>query len=101
MSQPNRRVFLMTVVGSSAVLGSAAQAQTVVDEKEPLAVNFAYVADAKRVDAKKQPKFVAGAHCGNCALYQGKPADKTGPCPLFGTKHVAAAGWCNAWVKKG
>ncbi|NDG42706.1 MAG: iron permease, partial [Betaproteobacteria bacterium] len=34
------------------------------------------------------------------ALYQGKPADKAGGCPLFTGKQVASAGWCSAWAKK-
>jgi len=58
------------------------------------------VTDAKRVDTKKFPKFVAGQNCTNCALFQGKPNDKAGGCPLFAGKQVAGAGWCSAWVKK-
>ena len=47
-----------------------------LDEKDAQAVALGYVADAKRVDAKKYPKFAAGQNCTNCALYQGKPTDK-------------------------
>ncbi len=96
-----RRVFLMTVAASTAALGtSAAFAQAMVDEKDAQAAALGYVADAKRVDAKKFPKFAAGQNCANCALYQGKAADKAGGCPLFAGKQVAAAGWCSAWAKK-
>ncbi|MBM3369051.1 MAG: iron permease, partial [Betaproteobacteria bacterium] len=69
--------------------------------KDTQAVALGYVADAKRVDVKKFPKFVAGQNCANCALFTGKAADKAGGCPLFGTRQVTAAGWCNAWAKKG
>ena len=101
MTRPTqRRVFLMTVAASTAALGTVAQAQTLVDEKDAQAATFGYVADAKRVDPKKQPKFAAGQNCANCALYQGKAADKAGGCPLFAGKQVAGAGWCNAWAKK-
>lgn len=101
MNQPlPRRVFLMTVAVSGAALASGAQAQVLLDEKDPQALALSYVADAKRVDVKKFPKFVAGQHCANCALYQGKPEDKAAACPLFGAKQVAGAGWCSAWVKK-
>ena len=101
MNQPlPRRVFLMTMAASSAALTTAAQAQAQLDEKDAQAVALGYVADTKRVDIKKFPKFVAGQNCSNCALYQGKPADKAGGCPLFGAKQVAGAGWCNAWAKK-
>lgn len=100
MNQPlPRRLFLSTLAASAAVL--ATQAQALVDEKDPQAVALGYVADAKRVDIKKYPKFVAGQNCANCALYQAKAGDKAGGCPLFAGKQVAAAGWCNAWAKKG
>jgi anaerobic selenocysteine-containing dehydrogenase len=95
-----RRVFLMTVAATSAGLGAAAQAQALLDEKDPQAVALGYVADAKKVDAKKYPKYAAGQVCSNCALYQGKAADKQGGCPLFAGKQVAGPGWCSAWAKK-
>ena len=96
-----RRVFLMTVAASTAALGtSAAFAQVMLDEKDAQAVALGYVADAKRVDTKKFPKFAAGQNCANCALFQAKAGDKVGGCPLFGAKQVAAAGWCSAWAKK-
>lgn len=101
MTQPlPRRVFLMTLAASGAVLATQAQAQAMVDEKDAQAAALGYVADAKRVDAKKYPKFAAGQNCAGCALYQGKPADKAGGCPLFAGKQVASAGWCSAWAKK-
>ena len=95
-----RRVFLMTLAASGAALATGAQAQALVDEKDAKAVGLGYVADAKRVDVKKYTKFAAGQNCANCALYQGKPADKAGGCSLFTGKQVAGPGWCSAWVKK-
>ena len=97
---PGRRVFLMTVVASGAVLAAGAHAQVLVDEKDAQAVALGYVADAKRADVKKYPKFAAGQNCGSCALYQGKATDKAGGCPLFAGKQVASLGWCSAWAKK-
>ncbi len=85
---------------STAAVGTRAFAQEMADEKNPQSVALGYVADAKRVDAKKFPKFAAGQNCSNCALYQGKPADKAGGCPLFAGKQVAGPGWCSAWAKK-
>ena len=55
-----RRVFLMTLATSGATVATLAQAQAMVDEKDPQAVALGYVADAKRVDPKKFPKFAAG-----------------------------------------
>ena len=95
-----RRVFLMTLAASGAALGTRAQAQALVDEKDSQAVALGYVADAKRVDIKKYPKFAAGQNCASCALYQGKATDKAAGCPLFAGKQVAGAGWCSAWAKK-
>jgi High potential iron-sulfur protein len=101
MTQPiQRRVFLMTVASSTVAAGTLVHAQSLLDEKDAQAVALGYVADAKRVDAKKYPKYAAGQVCTNCALYQGKPTDKQAGCPLFGAKQVAGAGWCNAWAKK-
>jgi hypothetical protein len=96
-----RRVFLMTLAASGAMLATGAQAQALVDEKDAQAAALGYVADAKRADAKKYPKFAAGQNCGGCALYQGKTGDKAGGCPLFAGKQVATTGWCSAWAKKG
>ena len=96
-----RRVFLMTLAATGSVLATGARAQAMVDEKDAQAVALGYVADAKRVDTKKFPKFVAGQNCTNCALYQGKATDKAGGCPLFAAKQVAGPGWCSAWAKKG
>ena len=101
MTMPRpRRVFLLTLAATGVALATRASAQGLVDEKDPQAVALGYVADAKRVDVKKYPKFAAGQICANCALYQGKPTDKAAPCPLFAGKQVASAGWCSAWVKK-
>ena len=96
----SRRIFLVTLAASGAALATGAQAQALLDEKDALAVALGYVADAKRVDVRKYPKFAVGQNCVSCALYQGKPADKAGGCPLFGAKQVAGAGWCSAWAKK-
>lgn len=97
-----RRVFLIGLAASTAGLAAApAAAQAMVDEKDPQAAALGYVADAKRVDTKKYPKYAAGQLCSNCALYQGKPTDKAAGCPLFAGKQVAGPGWCSAWAKKG
>lgn len=97
-----RRVFLMTAAACGTVATTAARAQglPLVDEKDPQAVALGYVADAKRVDTKKFPRFAAGQNCANCSLYQGKPTDKSAPCALFPGKQVAGPGWCSAWTKK-
>jgi len=92
---------MMTLAaGSSVLAATAARAQAKLDEKDPQAVALGYVADSAKADTKKFPKHTKDQHCGNCQLFQGKPADATGGCPLFPGKVVAGAGWCSAWVKK-
>jgi len=101
MMKSTRRTFFMTVAAGGTLLATAAHGQAKLDEKDPQAVALGYVADATKVDAKKYPKYAAGQVCTNCSLYQGKPTDAAGGCPLFGAKQVAGKGWCSAWVKKG
>jgi hypothetical protein len=97
-----RRGFMMQVAVGGSLLSAASQAsaQAMVAETDPQAKSMAYVADASKVDKAKQPKFVAGSNCGNCALFQGKASDASGGCPLFAGKKVATKGWCTAWAKK-
>jgi hypothetical protein len=56
-----RRVFRMTLATSGDALATRPQAQALVDEKDAqAAAALGYVAEAKRVDVKKYPKFAAG-----------------------------------------
>lgn len=71
-----------------------------VDAASPQAQTLGYVSDAAQADKTKYKTFVAGSHCANCALFQGKTGDTEGGCPLYPGKHVAAKGWCSAWAKK-
>ena len=100
MNRPPRRVFMIALAVTGAALATRVQAQALVDEKDAQPAALGYVTDAKRADVKKFPKFVAGQHCANCALYQGKATDKTAACTLFPGKLVAGPGWCSAWAKK-
>ncbi len=100
----SRRQFIqiVPVAGAALIIGRSAYAQAaMVSEKDPQAVALGYVSDATKADKAKYKTYAAGQHCGNCALYQGKPTDPAGPCPLFAGKQVASAGWCSAWAKKG
>ena len=98
-----RRIFLQQAAGCGMALGMIAQAraQTMVAETEAQATALGYKTDAGNVDKSKQPKYAAGQFCNNCALYQGAAGSASGGCPLFGSKQVAAKGWCSAWTKKG
>ena len=83
-----------------AVAASRAFAQALVSEADPQAKALGYVADATKVDAKKFPRYVAGQNCANCSLYQAKPTDPVGGCPLFAGRQVPAKAWCTAWAKR-
>ena len=101
----NRRIFVIQSVVGAGILASTrlAQAQTaapLVQETEPQAVALGYKNDPTKVDKAKFPKYAAGQNCANCALYQGKPTDAAGLCPLFAGKQVSAKAWCSAWAKK-
>ncbi len=102
MSVCNRRTFIITVAASCAALGAtqAAAQAAALTEADPQATALGYKADTTKVDAKKYPNHVNAQTCATCQLYTGKPADASGPCPIFGGKMVASKGWCSAWVKK-
>ena len=104
MNSTNRRVFFMQIAaGGSLLAGTRAMAQAALphlDEKDPQAVPLGYVKDTTKADAKKFPKHTKDQKCVNCQLYQGKPKDASGLCPLFAGKQVEANAWCSAWVKK-
>ncbi len=102
----NRREFIIqcsfaTGATAATLASTAAFAQgAMLDEKDPQAAALAYKADGTKTDKVKFPKYAATQNCANCALYQGKPADKAAGCPLFAGKQVAGLGWCSAWAKK-
>ena len=99
-----RRKFLIGAAGAASALAASrlifAEAGTPLSESDTQAQALGYKTDAARADKVKFPKYAAGQTCSSCQLYQGKPADTDGPCPLFQNKLVASKGWCSAWVKK-
>jgi hypothetical protein len=99
----SRRVFMMQMatVAGTVMVANEASAQAMVNEKDPQAAALAYKVDGTKVDKAKNPKFVAGSNCANCALFQAKAGAAAGGCPLFAGKQVAATAWCSAYAKKG
>jgi hypothetical protein len=99
-----RRVFMLATVGAGLVgtasIASAQKPGQVVEESDPQAVALGYISDSAKIDKKKHTKYVGGSQCANCQLFQGKPKEPTGLCPLFPNKQVNAKGWCSTWVKK-
>jgi hypothetical protein len=105
MLTTSRRIFLLQLAATGTAAVAATPVPTgapagLVNEKDSTALALGYVADTNRADRKKFPNHVATQRCGVCALYQGKPGDASGPCPIFAGKLVMATGWCSSWVKK-
>jgi High potential iron-sulfur protein len=101
----NRREFIVQFSFATGALAATASNSAfaqgaMVDEKDATAAALAYKADGTKTDKVKFPKYADTQNCSNCALYQGKAADKAGGCPLFAGKQVAGKGWCSAWAKK-
>ena len=97
----SRRNFMMTLAATGAAMtANHAFAQAKLEENDPQAVALGYVADTTRADAAKYPKHEVSQMCSGCALWQSKPTDAVGNCPLFAGKQVNAKGWCSAWAKK-
>jgi len=99
----NRRTFLLSaaVIGQAVAIGPSLAATPVVEASDPQAKALGYTVDAEKVAPAFEARHAAGAHCGNCALFQGRAADAAGACPLFGGKAVQVKGWCGSWVAKG
>ena len=97
-----RRKFIqiVPVAGVSLLVGQAARAQAMLDEKDPQAVALGYVSDAAKVDKNKYKNYAVGQTCATCALYQGKESDASAKCALFAGKLVNGKGWCSAFAKK-
>ena len=87
---------VMTLFGS----GAQAAQLTPLDPKDPLATSLHFTTDASKVDAKANPTFKAGQHCGTCAQFQGKPTDGTAGCTIFAGHSVPAGGWCQVWAQR-
>ena len=98
----SRRTFIVQLsLGGATLLAGLKLAQaesSMLDEKDAQAIAVGYKDDEKKVDKTKFPTYEVGQQCVGCSLYQGKPGDASGACPLFADKLVSAKGWCNAWT---
>lgn len=101
MTANRRQILIATVPLSQVSMPSTSfAAPKAVDPNDPQAKALGYTPDADKVPDSFSQKHATGAHCGNCALFQGKGSDAPGPCPLFGGKSVQGNGWCGSWVSK-
>jgi hypothetical protein len=99
---PRRTLLKNALLGVAAApaVGWLRQADAAVelDPNDPQAKALGYVKDAKQVDAKANPNYKPGQHCGNCLQAQG--SGELLPCNIFPGKQVRSAGWCKVWVKR-
>jgi hypothetical protein len=96
----SRREVLRTLATAAALAAGRSHAADAakLDVHDPAAMKLGYVENAKNVDTKKFPQFVAGSNCDNCLQLQGKPGNEYRPCTLFQGKLVAVGGWCSGWT---
>ncbi|HJV95136.1 MAG TPA: high-potential iron-sulfur protein [Albitalea sp.] len=97
-----RRIFIVRgIAGACAALAvpTLAHAASHVEESDDTALALGYKHDTRQVDAQRFAKHNPAQRCANCSFFQGASGDEWGGCAMFGRKHVAAAGWCNAWAK--
>jgi hypothetical protein len=102
MTNHRRRFMLLGAQAAGALsiaVSGLAQAEERLTQADPVAQALGYKEDASKVD-NSNAHYVAGSACANCQLYQGKPGDAAGDCPIF-HKLVSAKGWCNSYTKKG
>jgi High potential iron-sulfur protein len=98
-SPSRRRILKRLVLGAAttpaavAAVRAWASSQALLSPAAPEAQKVNYVEDAKSAR-----KAAAGSSCANCALYQGAAGSSQGPCQLFPSNDVKAAGWCSSWA---
>jgi high potential iron-sulfur protein len=73
---------------------------TPLDPSDPLAKSLSFTTDASKVNASANPTYKPTQKCGNCAQFQGKPADASAPCTIFAGHTVPQGGWCKVWAQK-
>lgn len=96
----SRRTFviLSASAGAALMLSRVAKADAQkVSESDANAKQLGYVEVASNVDKAKYPNYATGQECSNCSLYQDQAGKDYGGCTLFGTKLVAAHGWCASY----
>ena len=99
--QRQRRIFLFAAAAGPLLGVARSEASpAMLDPKDPQAAAFGYTPDASKIDPAFVAKHASTAHCGECALFQGKPGDAQAGCPLFGGKLVQNQGWCGSWVQR-
>jgi len=83
---------------AKAMAGGNAGGLVKIELSDPVAKALNYVADASTVDTGKNPRFVAGQNCANCAQYKAVGSDGWGSCAIFPGKLVAKGAWCSGYI---
>ncbi|MDP3295919.1 MAG: high-potential iron-sulfur protein [Nevskia sp.] len=105
--QVSRRRFLSLAVAAAAAPAGLLISQPsfaadlpALSPDDPAAKPLGYVADASKLDPKKETAYKPGTACATCALYSGAAGAVSGPCAIFAGKAVTAKGWCKAFAAK-
>lgn len=98
----SRRTFVIGCLAAPSLLvagrASAAAPLQKLDESDQAARQYSYRHDATKVEANRYPTYKIGQTCANCSLFEGQAKDAWGGCLIFGTKQVAATGWCDKYT---
>lgn len=100
-----RGLLTYLVLGACAFLSRRVPGQAAelphIAPADPAARALAYTENGSKIDAKAEPLFKTGNHCGNCKLFQAAQAKGDyAPCLIFPGKSVSTNGWCRVWAPK-
>ncbi len=84
----------------AAVIAAESAPRVLLRPTDPEAVAIAYVENATRVDAAKNPTWRLGQSCANCALIDLGTGRMRG-CSVLPGKLVMSTGWCRKWKARG
>lgn len=99
MKSSSRRIFVMRIVASGAVLSGAqsarAQAPEKLQETDPYAKSMGFRLDTTKVDKARYARHEDTQMCSKCQLWDSKNASGDfAACSFFGDRHTPKTGWC-------
>ena len=93
-------VVVETAFAQQAKPAAAGAALPVLSPADKAAIALGYIEDANKVDAKTNPTYKKGQHCGNCLQWADKDRKAAvAKCNLFPKNFVKNGAWCKVWVK--
>lgn len=102
--QSRRRLLARVAVGVAVIplarlAVAAPDAPPHLSPDDLVAKQLHYTSDASKLDPKTESSYVAGSHCGSCALFHGsKAVGGWAPCDVFTKNAVNQNGWCLSYT---